>query len=198
MADNVISLKAAPDIRFHTFAGKLGPFAQAKDIELYNHVYLFWESYWKKVMASIQSSLPPTEEFFRQDHVLALIDHAELKPRVVAFICLNHYHLASTAIHHPYFQNFTEPFHGHLRAAQIRSAWTAQFITVNEAYSPKITHVSYASVIFGLLQELYAPLAGPRTALIAVARSDNGSCNTALRFGWQVIGAPITCHPNRR
>ncbi|RYZ96863.1 MAG: hypothetical protein EOP11_22840, partial [Proteobacteria bacterium] len=192
MADNVILLKPAPDIHFHSFAGKLGPFAQGKDIELYNHVYLFWESYWKKVMAAINSSLPPTEEFFRQDHVLTLIDHAGSHPRVVAFICLNHYHLASAATHHPYLQNFTEPFRGHLEAAQVRSVWSAQFITVNEAYSPKITHVSYASVIFGLLQELYAPFSGPRTAMIAVARSDNGSCNTALRFGWNVIGAPIT------
>lgn len=193
MESNVVSLDARR-IRLHLFRGKLGPHASQKDIELYNQVYDFWSTTWAKVMADIHSELQPAEEFFRQDRVLALIDESKPTPKVVAFLCLNQYNINTAVTAHAYLKQYDETFYAEMKAAGVTSLYSGQFITVNPEYSAKVTRVNYASIILGLLHKAYAEVAPAAAALVSLARSDNGSCNTALKAGWHTVGVPITMH----
>jgi hypothetical protein len=195
MSNNVISFDAHVNVRLHVFSGKLGPHADSHTLGLYNQVYNFWESFWEKVMAGIQSALPSTEEFFRQDKILALIDERNpAEPAVVAFLCLNQYNLLSSAKKHSYLTQYSSEFWGEMHKANVSSVWSGQFITVSDSYSARATRVNFAAVILGLLHTYYANLAHSNSALISLARSDIASANTAKKFGWQTVGEPIVMH----
>lgn len=191
---NVLPLRPRSPFRLHVFSGKLGPYAKPADIDLYNQVYAFWRDYWTGVMNAIQSKLPPPEEFFRQDRVLALVDHGSPTPVVVAFVCANQYNLHTSVREHGYLRQYNQEFFSYLADARVRSVCSAQHFTVNNDYHVKVTQVSYASVILGLLQKVYGEWAAADTALVGVARTDNGSCGTALKFGWREVGTPISLH----
>jgi len=62
----------ADSTRLHILPGKPGPFFKEK--EIFNRVYDEWFTYWSQLLTNIKSTdRLNSDEFFRQDYVLALM-----------------------------------------------------------------------------------------------------------------------------
>jgi hypothetical protein len=182
-------------IRFLIIPGKLGAHASTKSVHIYNNIYRFWKSYWTGIMEGLASKIPSTEEFFRQDNILVLIDSNQPEnENVVAFIFLNQFNIKTTISEHPYLSQYSDEFFGELRNKEISSVWSGQFITVVDRYSAKNTRMNFPAVILGLMHEFYRSRAHDTSALISLARTDIASANTAKKFGWEVVGNGIEMH----
>lgn len=202
-AEKISSEEAAKKfdtLKYHVLPGRFRPgFAGA---DQYNMIYRYWTGFWDKVMSDLETPerIDPYE-FLRSDFVTAITSGSE----IVAVHLYSALNLEQACIaSHPYFKGEQEErFLLALRARDIRTVLTLEYLTVNPEWRKSKTGFSLAPVVVGLGYKIQNML--QIDSSLGRCRKDSGVDRLMTDVGGEAIFENVTmyntlvdfCHVHR-
>lgn len=160
----------------------------AENDELYNRIFKFWRTEWKRVFADIDPNFILDEcDFSRQSKICAILAGDE----IVGIQTLG-VHQISDFLTQSYFRPYTIEFYQNLIQHKVRNFQTMQYFLVNEHWSARATGHNFAAIVLGL--SFYQQKAEGYDATITLARKDVPATSTANKFNMIQVGSNIQMH----
>lgn len=132
--------------KYIVLTGKMAP--HSEHFDLYKNVYKLWTATWTKAFAAVGSpeSFSP-DNFYRQDYIPVIAYNDQ--PIAAHFYTL--FYLDNPAsIDHSYFEIFSESALQQLKAKQVQSLLSLEYLSVDPAYRKSAIGFSVAEVLSGL------------------------------------------------
>ncbi len=181
------SLWKLEDLSFVTVKGTPD---RLKRTPIYNAAFDFWQREWSKIFAKIDPGFETKEESFHNQTRISLLLH---NGKIVALQSLTHHNLNfNELLNTSYFSDYRIEFFQNLQKRKITTFQSMQHYIVGEGFGPFQTGQNIAAILAGLgfLQQIKNNL----DATITLARKDNASYTTSLKFGMLQVGTDITMH----